>query len=74
MKPGPPHVSHPKSRRSLELAVASYERLAVTWREIAASAEQSGNEERRERAEAKISECETELARLSALLLDLDRG
>jgi len=58
----------------LELAHSSYQRLAVTWREIAATAEQSGNDERKERAECKISECERELARLSALLFDLDHG
>jgi hypothetical protein len=67
VKPGPPHVPHAQSRQSLQLAIASWERILSTWREIAAQAE-TGNIKRLAGAEQKIAECEAELARLRGLL------
>ena len=74
MKPGPPHLAHPQSRKTLELAAASFTRIIAMWRDIAAGAQTTGRAERRARAERKIEECESELARVDVLLARLDEG
>jgi len=74
MKPDRSHIPHRHSRQALEHTLASWQRLAEIWRELSASAKQQGNSQRKERAEFKLVECEAEIMRLHALLLDLDRG
>ncbi len=44
------------------------------WRDIAAGAKLAGRVERRARAEQKIEECESGLARVAVLLAKLDEG
>ena len=44
------------------------------WRDIAAGAQTTGRAGRQARAEQKIRECESELARVTILLARLDEG
>jgi hypothetical protein len=56
------------SRHALERALGSWQRLLTSWQAILQVAEAAQNWERMALAEAKLDECQHELARLETLL------